>query len=151
MILVAGATGELGGAVVRRLAEGGATVRCLVRGDSPIAGAELARGDLRDPDSLHDACDGVRCVVSTVTAMARALAGERVSIDAVDRDGVLALVDAAEAAGVERFVTTSYAGVHAGLGHPLERAKLAVEQRLARSPMRTVAVRPDAFQETHLT
>lgn len=109
------------------------------------------RGDLRDSESLRRACEGVRCVISTVTAMARALGGERVSMDAVDRVGTLALLEAAEAAGVERFVAVSYAGVDAGVGHPLERAKLAVEERLARSSLRGVAVRPDAFQETHLT
>jgi uncharacterized protein YbjT (DUF2867 family) len=51
---------------------------------------------------------------------------------------------------VERFVYVSYAGVELGLGMPLERAKLAIEGRLAGSSMRSVAVRPDAFQEIHL-
>ena len=61
------------------------------------------------------------------------------------------LVDAAGAAGVARFVYVSYAGVDAGLGTPLEQAKLASEQRLATSRMRAVVVRPDAFQDVHLT
>jgi uncharacterized protein YbjT (DUF2867 family) len=151
VILVAGASGELGGAIVRHLLDAGEQVRCLVRADAELPGAELARGDLRDAESLRRACEGVDCVISTVTAMARALAGEKVSMDAVDRVGTLALLEAAEAAGVERFVALSYAGVDAGVGHPLERAKLAVEERLKRSSLRGVAVRPDAFQETHLT
>ena len=151
MILVAGGTGELGGAVVRHLVAAGMPVRCLVRGDAQVDGVELTRGDLRDASSLSSACEGVSCVVSTVTAMGRALAGERASMDDIDRAGVLALVTAAERAGAERFVATSYAGVDAGIGHPLERAKLAVEDRLRRSPLRSVVVRPDAFQETHLT
>ncbi len=90
-------------------------------------------------------------MISTATAMARALGGERASMDAVDRDGTIALLGAAEEAGVERFVFVSYAGVDAGVGHPLERAKLAVEQRLAGSSLRSVVVRPHAFQEIHLT
>jgi uncharacterized protein YbjT (DUF2867 family) len=44
----------------------------------------------------------------------------------------------------------SYAGVDAGLGTPLEHAKVATEKRLAQSSMRPVVVRPDAFQEVHL-
>jgi uncharacterized protein YbjT (DUF2867 family) len=151
VILVAGASGELGAAVVRHLIAAGEPVRCLVRGEAEVSGAEVVRGDLRDPESLALACEGVRCAISTVTSMARALAGERVELDAVDRHGTLALIAAAETAGVERFVLVSYAGVDAGVGHPLERAKLAAEERLANSTLRGVAVRPDAFQETHLT
>jgi uncharacterized protein YbjT (DUF2867 family) len=60
------------------------------------------------------------------------------------------LVDTAEKAGVERFVYLSYAGVDAGIGAPIERAKVAIELRLQRSSMRSVIVRPDAFQEIHL-
>jgi len=60
------------------------------------------------------------------------------------------LVEAAAGAGVARFVYLSYAGVDSALGTPLERAKVSTEARLARSPMRRVVVRPDAFQEIHL-
>jgi uncharacterized protein YbjT (DUF2867 family) len=72
------------------------------------------------------------------------------SIYEVDEVGMASLVEAAEGAGVERFVYVSYAGADAALGTPLERAKVATEQRLARSRMRRVVVRPDAFQEIHL-
>jgi uncharacterized protein YbjT (DUF2867 family) len=68
----------------------------------------------------------------------------------VDEQGMAALVDAAERAGVQRFVYLSYAGVEAGLGSPLERAKSATEQRLRSATIRPVLVRPDAFQEIHL-
>ena len=61
-----------------------------------------------------------------------------------------ALVDAAEDAGVQRFVYLSYAGLDDSFGTPLDRAKLAIERRLRSSTMRTVIVRPDAFQEIHL-
>jgi uncharacterized protein YbjT (DUF2867 family) len=84
--------------------------------------------------------------------MGRRLAGAvGTSIREVDEVGMGAMVDAAEAAGVSRFVYVSYAGVEAGVGSPLEHAKLATEQRLASSRMRAVVVRPDAFQDVHLT
>ncbi|MBD3944869.1 SDR family oxidoreductase [Nocardioides ganghwensis] len=156
MILVVGGSGDLGRRVVRRLREGGAQVRCLVRpgtDGSPLRelGAELVAGDLTDPDSLVAACQGAQTVVASATAIGRVLAGaRRPSIHEVDEVGMASLVDAAERAGVERFVYVSYAGVDSALGTPLERAKASTERRLARSTLRRVVVRPDAFQEVHL-
>lgn len=100
-------------------------------------GAEVVAGDLTDPASLRTACADVQTVVATATAIGRLLSGVRgPSIRETDEIGMLALVDAAEAAGVRRFVYVSYAGVDAGLGMPIEHAKLAVEDRLQRSAMR---------------
>ena len=156
MILVVGSTGDLGGRVVRRLCERGDEVRCLVRprtddGDLSALGAQIARGDLTDPATLRPACAGVDTVVATATAIGRRLSGSGgPSIHEVDGVGMAALVDAAQDTGVERFIYVSYAGVDAGLGHPLERAKLATEQRLRASTLRATILRPDAFQEIHL-
>jgi uncharacterized protein YbjT (DUF2867 family) len=156
MLLVVGATGELGGRVVRLLLEQGHEVRCLVRAGSngerlEELGAKAVRGDLTDPGSLVEACQGVQTVIATATAIARRLAGvPGPSIRETDEVGMASLVDAAESAGVRRFVYLSYAGVDAGFGTPIEKAKLATEQRLARSGLQRVVVRPDAFQEIHL-
>jgi uncharacterized protein YbjT (DUF2867 family) len=60
-ILVTGATGNVGGAVVRALAADGVPVRALVRGGAPPdlpAGAELVRGDLGTPETLRDPLEG---------------------------------------------------------------------------------------------
>ncbi len=155
MILVVGSTGDLGRAIVRRLAEGGEAVRCLARPGSDRSvlpdGVEHVEGDLTDPASLRRACEGVTTVVAGATAIGRRLSGaSKQTIRQVDDEGMAALVDAAQAAGVERFVYVSYAGVDLGIGMPLERAKLATERRLEQSGMRQVVVRPDAFQEVHL-
>ncbi|RZT20061.1 NADH dehydrogenase [Kribbella sp. VKM Ac-2569] len=156
MILVVGGTGELGGRVVRLLLERDLGVRCLVRPASDAtglesAGAEVVRGDLTDAASLRAACDEADTVVSTATAIARRLSGaRRPTIHETDKLGTAALVDAAEEAGVRRFVYVSYAGISSMLGTPLEHAKLAIEDKLGQSAMRSVIVRPDAFQEIHL-
>jgi uncharacterized protein YbjT (DUF2867 family) len=156
MILVVGGSGDLGGRIVRGLRDGGQVVRCLVRPDTDAAplrqlGVEVVRGDLTDPASLPAACEGAETVVASATAIARVLAGAKhPSIHEADEVGMASLVEAAEAAGVQRFVYVSYAGADSALGTPLERAKAATEKRLARSPMRRVVVRPDAFQEIHL-
>jgi uncharacterized protein YbjT (DUF2867 family) len=154
MLLVCGASGELGGRVARRLAGHDGGLRLLVRDAAPAGlEAEVVRGDLRDPASLERALRGVTTVVTTVTAMGRALSGERLDLRAVDGHGSLALVTAAERAGVERFVYVSYAGLsdEAARSFPLAAAKRAVERRLIASPMRHVIVRPDAFQELWLS
>lgn len=156
MILVVGATGDLGGRVARRLMASGQQVRALVRPGTPGdglrgAGVDVVPGDLTQAETLTDSCAAVETVVMTATAISRILAGaRRPSIHDVDERGALALVEAAESAGVSRFVYVSYAGVEAGIAFPLERAKVAVEERLRASTMQTCLVRPDAFQEVHL-
>ena len=63
-ILVTGATGNAGGAVVRALLEVGEEVRALVRTEDAElpAGAERAVGDLNEPGSVAPALEGVRGV-----------------------------------------------------------------------------------------
>ena len=156
MWLLCGGTGLLGGRVAERLAGRGVPLRLLVRPDGTAPdgalAAETVPGDLRDPASLARAVAGVDTVVTTVTAMARALSGAPMGVREVDGLGTLALVEAAERAGVERFVFVSYAGLSdaAARAHPIAAAKRAVERRLAASPMREVVVRPDCFQELWL-
>lgn len=156
MILVVGGTGDLGGRIVRRLLEGGQQVRCVVRAGSDgsglrAAGAEVVQGDLTEPFSLRTACQGADVVVASATVIGRRLAGAKgPTIREADELGMASLIDAAEAAGVQRFVYVSYAGLDGSLGTPFERAKAATESRLTASPMRRVVVRPDAFQEVHL-
>jgi NADH dehydrogenase len=154
MILVAGATGELGRAICRRLTQQGGTVYGMVRASSaPAAIAELesigvrpVQADLADPPSLQEACSGCDAVISGITAMGRPAE----SIDAVDRDGQLALVAAAAAEGVERFVYVSYSGA-IGKDDPLTLAKRAVERTLKHSGMGWTVLRPSYFMESWLS
>jgi len=109
-------------------------------------GAEIARGELRDPGSLARACQGMATVVSSATAI-RSLGTD--SISAVDRDGQLALVDAARGAGVGHFIYVSYTR-HIDTDDPLTQAKRAVEQRLRESGMAFTILRPSYFMEMWL-
>jgi len=61
-ILVTGATGTVGGQIVRQLNEAGHAVRALTRDPSKAElpeGVEVVAGDLTDPDSLKGVFDGV--------------------------------------------------------------------------------------------
>jgi uncharacterized protein YbjT (DUF2867 family) len=155
MILVVGGTGDLGGRVVRILSEQGHDVRCLVRrtsDDSVVRalGVEVVRGDLTEPESLAAACEGVTTVVATATVIARRLTGAAVpTIHQADEEGMASLIAAAESARARRFVYLSFAGVDKTIGTPLERAKLATEERLRGSSLQRVVIRSDAFQEIH--
>lgn len=112
MILVVGATGLLGGRIVRRLLSDGRTVRILVRAGSNHqslvdAGAVAVIGDLKDPPSLTSACDSAEAIVTTANAAFR---GGEDTFETVDDAGNENLIRAAAAAGVGRFVFTSVLG-----------------------------------------
>jgi uncharacterized protein YbjT (DUF2867 family) len=100
MLLVTGATGNVGAEVVRALTDAGEQVRALTRSDTPSglpAGVEAVAGDLNRPDSLAPALAGVRGVFL--------LPGYE------DMDETLAAI---RAAGVQRVVLLS--GSSAGTG-----------------------------------
>jgi uncharacterized protein YbjT (DUF2867 family) len=154
MNLVVGATGNVGGAVCEALRGQDMRVRALVRESSDPErvrwleglGAEVVRGELRDPGSLARACDGMATVVSGATAIA-SLGTDPIS--AVDRDGQLSLVDAARSADVGHFIYVSYTR-HVDTDDPLTRAKRTVEERLRASGMAFTILRPSYFMEMWL-
>jgi uncharacterized protein YbjT (DUF2867 family) len=154
MNLVAGATGNVGGGVVEALRGQGKPVRAMVRETSSpervqrlvALGAEVVRGELRDPDSLARACVGAATVVSGATTIG-SLGTD--SITAVDRDGQLSLVDAASSGGVAHFIYVSYTR-HVDTDDPLTQAKRAVEERLRGSGMAFTILRPSYFMEMWL-
>jgi NADH dehydrogenase len=154
--LVIGATGLLGHEISRRLAEAGGAVRALVRPTSDQAkraelerlGIELVEGDLKDPASLARACTGVQSVISTASSTFSRQPGD--SIESVDRQGQLALVDAARKAGVEHFVFISFRE-NPRIQYPLGAAKRAVEQALKTSGMAYTILQASYFMEIWLS
>ena len=123
-VLVTGATGFTGGHLARSLARQGRQVRGLVRpvsrdrADSlATSGVDLALGDLTDPASLGPACAGVD-VVYHIAASYRSAGQRGAAYRAVNALGTRALVDAARAAGVTRFVHCSTGGVHGDVARP---------------------------------
>jgi uncharacterized protein YbjT (DUF2867 family) len=105
MILLTGATGTVGSALLRRLTAEPRRVRCLVRdprrlGDQRVR-VQIALGDLADPPSFRNALRGV----DTVIHLAAAIRDQpRASIEELNAVATLRLVRAAERAGAKRFV-----------------------------------------------
>ena len=159
MILLCGATGDLGGRIARMLSASHEPFRVLVRPKADPAalialGAEVELGDITDPTSLAPAMQGLDTVITTANAIGRMLAGvKNVSIRGVDRDGNVNLIEAAERGGVRRFIFVSMAGINEERAHlaPLAAAKLMAESSLLASGMQPVIVRPDKFQEVWLS
>ncbi len=152
MILVFGATGQLGSLVVGRLREQGRPVRALVRSDAAAevlsgTGPELVRGDLRDGPSLAAAVAGVQAVVATANALAPSRPGD--TPGALAR-GYAELISRAAEAGVLRFVNASIPVTPMDEEVPEVRLKRATEQRLSSSGLSHLSVRLAPFTEVWL-
>jgi uncharacterized protein YbjT (DUF2867 family) len=150
VILVAGGTGTLGSAIVQRLVDRGRQVRVLTREPSRATrwrdrGIDIARGDLRDPESLRRACTGATHVITTANAF---MGRGAESVAAVDRQGNKNLIDAARAAGVRHFVFTSALLPDAYRSVDFFAVKFAIEDYLLASGLTWTILRPSAFMET---
>jgi dihydroflavonol-4-reductase len=116
-VLVTGATGLVGGAVVAELLARGHQVRALVRPSSDLsnldpARVELARGDVLDRPSVEQALRGCQAVIHT--AGLADLRAERKQLFAINAGGVEVVLGAALAAGLSRAVLTSSTAVLGG-------------------------------------
>jgi len=121
-VLITGATGFTGGHLCERLAGQGYAVRALVRNGRSRAelerwGVEIAPGDLRDPESLRAATRDVD-VVYHIGALFRPENVSHREMWQTNVDGTRALLEAALAAGVRRFVHCSTVGVHGDIRTP---------------------------------
>jgi nucleoside-diphosphate-sugar epimerase len=109
-VLVTGATGFLGTALVGELVRGGYAVRALARPHSNRDGLDASvtfvEGDILDADSLRRCVDGCSRVFH-LAAYARNWARDPAVFHAHNVQGLRNVLDAAEAAGVRRVVWTS--------------------------------------------
>lgn len=151
LVLVAGATGGTGQAVVEKALVEGYIVRVLVRDVEKAKRlftdrVDYVEGDVREARSLGSAVRGVRYVISAVGS-----SGARDpenSPELVDFAGVKALAEAAKQANVEQFVLTSSLGV-THPDHPLNQMfdnvlqwKLRGEDALRATGLNYTIVRP---------
>ena len=145
MLLITGATGQVGGETARELLRQGQAVRVLVRDpQSPAAqalaaaGAELATGDQARPGTLAAAFAGVSAV----------LLGSANDEGQVERESNV--IAAAEAAGAQRIVKLAALGTTPGSPISILATHAAVEARLAASSVAWTSLRPGSFMQNFL-
>jgi uncharacterized protein YbjT (DUF2867 family) len=136
MLLLTGATGLVGSAVLRRLTAARVPVRCLVR-DPRRLGPErvrvqIALGDLADPPSFRNALRGVTTVVHLAAAIRDQPRG---SIEELNGIATWRMVQAAEAAGVQRFVFFSALGASTHDRTRFLRSKALAEEAVVTSDL----------------
>ena len=150
MILVVGATGQLGTAVTRGLRQQGKSVRALVRESSSYThlkqnGIELCLGDLRNRESLLAACDGINTVIATANAAVPTATGD--SFRAVDGDGYQNLIKACQQNGVAHLVYISTILSPLDDKIPIFRQKRLTEKLLTESGLDYTIFRAESFMD----
>ncbi|MBI2486262.1 MAG: SDR family oxidoreductase [Deltaproteobacteria bacterium] len=146
-VLVAGATDMLGHEVAKLLREKGYRVKTFSRNPARAQALrgiahEIATGDATKPKSLDDVFDGVDAVISCLGAPMGFTGKDRRSFHKVDTVANCNLVQAANKAGVSRFV---YVSVHVQPGYARTayiRAHEEVIQELRKSGISFGVVRP---------
>jgi NADH dehydrogenase len=149
-ILVAGATGQVGGIVARKLLAAGIPVRALGRHREKLAalealGAEAVMVELRDRPAVVRACAGVGQIFTSVNNVMGRGASSPNRVDLLAHD---VLCDAARQSNVRRLVYLSGRGM--GTDNPVDffRVKCSIEDRIRQSGLPYVLLQPGAFMET---
>jgi uncharacterized protein YbjT (DUF2867 family) len=147
-VLVTGATGRQGGAVIRHMLPKGWRLRALTRDpashtaqDLARKGVELVQGDLEDPASITRAAGGVYGVYSVqdfwaVGAKREVQQGKNIA-------------DASKLAGVKHFVYSSVGGADRNTGIPHWDSKWEVEKYIRSLALPATIFRPAAFMEAY--
>jgi len=147
MILLTGATGFLGGHLVKKLSEERMEVRCLIRPSSAVqslegSGASLCEGDVTDVGSLKEATKGAKAIVHLVGIIQE---GPGVTFEAIHSHGTRNLVEAGLESGVERFVYVSALGARADAITRYHLTKWDAEEAVRKSGMEFTILRPSVI------
>jgi uncharacterized protein YbjT (DUF2867 family) len=147
LVLVAGATGQQGGAVARELLAAGYKVRAMTRkpdGDAAKAlakaGAEIVKGDLDDAASVSAALKGAWGAFAVQNTWEAGVEGE-------ERQGKQ-FAELAKKAGVQHFVYTSVGSADRKTGVPHFENKIRIEQTVRKLGFPSfVIIRPVFFMQ----
>ncbi|MYD10410.1 MAG: complex I NDUFA9 subunit family protein [Chloroflexi bacterium] len=149
-ILVTGAAGYLGNQTVKKLVAQGRPVRALARRRAKaalrladVAGQiEIVDGDVTRPESLAPAMRDVSAVIHFV-AIAMEKGGQ--TYESVNYQGTVNVLQAAESAGVRRFINMSQNGASSALPYRFLASKGRAQEYVAASDMEWTALRPSAI------
>jgi uncharacterized protein YbjT (DUF2867 family) len=146
-VLVTGATGLVGRALVRELLHDGGQVRAFVRRDDAelrAFGAHLAIGAADDVPRLESALTGVHTIVHLIGGI---WPEQGATYDLLNRDSTEAAVIAATSAGVPRFIFASFVGADPGSSNEFLAAKGRAEQHITSGGFEHVILRSAPIAE----
>ena len=140
LCLVTGASGYVGGRLLRELEARGERVRCLARRPGFLEprvapGTQVVRGDALEPESLGAAMAGVEVAYYLIHSM-----GSGGDFESEDRRAAFSFAAAARQAGVERIVYLGGLGREPGLSRHL-RSRHEVGRILRESGVPTLELR----------
>jgi len=147
LLVVAGATGDLGSRIVKALRQRGAAVRALVRPETDSLkitrltqlGVEVQRVAFDDHAALTQACQGASCVVSVLAGLRDVIIGTQTQ-----------LLAAAVAAGVPRFIPSDFASDYTQQAPGLNRnfdLRREFRDHLDQAPIAATSILNGAFAE----
>ncbi len=149
-VLVTGANGYVGNNIVPKLLDKGHNVRAQVRdmakADMRLSDykdkIEFVTGDVRDRQQMEAIMDGVDVVIHLV---AIAIEKGGATYEEVNYQGTIHVVDAAEKAGVRRFINMSQNGADSSLPYRFLKSKGKAQEYVASSKLDWTAMRPSAI------
>jgi uncharacterized protein YbjT (DUF2867 family) len=149
-ILVTGASGFVGHNTVQRLVKKGKSVRALVRNvakaQEQLAAVadqiEIVPGDVTEPHSLTSAMQDITAVVHLV---AIALEKGKQTYETINYQGTINVVDAANQAGVGRFINMSQNGADSSLPYRFLKSKGLAQEYVAQQAPNWTALRPSSI------
>ena len=141
-LAITGATGFVGSTLIRHAAMRGQPVRALTRRpQAPLKGVRWIEGALDRPDSLAQLVEGADAVIHVAGVVN---APDRAGFAAGNVEGTMAMVEAARAAGVRRFIHVSSLAAREPELSDYGWSKARAEQIVAASGLNWTAVRPPA-------
>ena len=151
IVAVAGASGFIGRAIVRRLAampdmriRGMSRAPERARAKLNLPNLEWARGEVTEPSSLPDALAGADAIVCAVQFEGYPVENPKkgLTFERVDYGGTVALLDAGKKSGAKRFIYISGAAADETSTHPGFRAKGRAERAIRESGLAFTILRP---------
>ena len=147
-LLIIGGTGTLGRQIVLQALAKGYQVRCLVRNFRKANflkewGVELVYGDLTKPETIPPSLKGITGIIDASTSRPNELD----SLQKVDWEGKIFLIEAAKAANIKRFIFFSAQNVEQFQNIPLMKLKYRIELKLKESGISYTIFRLTGFYQ----
>jgi uncharacterized protein YbjT (DUF2867 family) len=144
-VLLTGASGFVGKAVLGALVERGRAVNALVhrRPVEPVERADVreVRGELADGEALRKAAEGCDAAIHLVGIIAER-PGRGVTFERVHVEGTTSVLSACAAAGIRRYVHMSALGTRPDAASEYHRTKWRAEQLVRASGLDWTIIRP---------